>query len=46
MKTRTEYNWDELDFSYGSMISHDPFLEAFKESFRVYLLISRQPISL
>ena len=33
MKTRTEYNWDGLDYSYVSMISQDPFLEAFKESF-------------
>ncbi|MFO7755838.1 MAG: hypothetical protein R6U04_02905 [Bacteroidales bacterium] len=33
MKTRTEYNWDWLEYSYVSMISHDLFLEAFKESF-------------
>lgn len=33
MKTRTEYNWDGLEYSYVSMISHEPFLEAFKESF-------------
>lgn len=33
MKTRTEYNWDELDFSYISLSSHDSFLEAFKEAF-------------
>lgn len=33
MKTRIEYNWDALEYSYVSMISHDPFLEAFKQSF-------------
>ena len=33
MKTRIQYNWDALDFSYVSLISHDPFLEAFKEAF-------------
>lgn len=33
MKTRTEYNWDELDFSGISLSSHDSFLEAFKEAF-------------
>jgi hypothetical protein len=33
MGTRIEYNWDALEYSYVSMISHDPFLEAFKESF-------------
>ncbi|MGM0667636.1 MAG: hypothetical protein ACQETA_09970 [Bacteroidota bacterium] len=33
MKTRTEYNRDKLDFSYISLVSHDPFLEAFKEAF-------------
>ena len=33
MNTRDQYNWDALEFSYVSMISHDPFLEAFKESF-------------
>jgi len=35
MKTRIQYNWDDLDFSYVSLSSHDPFLEAFKESFTV-----------
>lgn len=39
MKTRTEYNWDGLDYSYVSMISQEPFLEAFKESFRDSRLI-------
>ncbi|HNZ69781.1 MAG TPA: hypothetical protein PLC29_10300 [Prolixibacteraceae bacterium] len=33
MNTRDQYNWDALEFSYVSMISHDPFLEAFKQSF-------------
>jgi hypothetical protein len=33
MNTRVQYNWDALEFSYVSMISHDPFLEAFKASF-------------
>lgn len=33
MNTRDQYNWDALEFSYVSMISHDSFLEAFKKSF-------------
>lgn len=33
-KTRIEYNFDVLGYSYVRIISHDPFLEAFKESFR------------
>lgn len=32
-KSRSEYDINRLDFSYVSLISHDPFLEAFKESF-------------
>jgi hypothetical protein len=33
MKTRIEYNWDALDYSYVSIISQDPIIEGFKESF-------------
>lgn len=33
MKNRIEYNSDALGFSYVSIVSHDSFLEAFKESF-------------
>lgn len=31
--TRIQYDINKLDFSYVSLISHDPFLEACKESF-------------
>lgn len=32
-KTRIQYDINKLDFSYVSLVSHDPFLEAFKEAF-------------
>lgn len=32
-ETRSQYDINRLDFSYVSLISHDPFLEAFKEAF-------------